>query len=554
MLKKIFQVILIVFGSATLLLTTFKSGWQYSYGIGFWGPNGHDGVWHLALSNQAAKGIPPGNPVFSGTVLKNYHWGYDFLAGGLARLTGLPVADVHFRLLPIVFSLYLGIISMLFGIAISGSFWVGFFFAFLNYFAGSLGWLIVLLREGRVGGESLFWAMQSASFLLNPPYALSIIVLLTGFYLWRRWETKINITKAMVLGLLFGSLMVIKAYAGLLIIIALLFGAALGLRSEKVRKKGTLLVLGLTAGVAFLIWVLWQRGSEFPFVFEPLWFIRTLFEASDRLFLPKMGEIWWILVDGWYKSPKFWAIAGFGAFLFFIGNFGTRIFGILKVTRNFWDNLLMVIIVTGSLIPMLFVQKGTAWNTVQFLYYALLFSNFFFAKYLSSLVDKKKYVLVAGLCLFSLPTSLGTVKDYLPNSPAAYISVNEIHALNFLRSEPTGSVLVAPYDPYAKDDKKAPFPLRIYETTAYVSAYSGKETFLEDEMNLDITGYAWRERRKEALQFFRTGDEIWSRGFLRNNSINYVYLAGNQILPLSEEKLGIKMIFDNEEVKIYKTL
>ena len=33
-----------------------KSGLVYDYGMGFWGPNGHDGVWHVSLASSLARG------------------------------------------------------------------------------------------------------------------------------------------------------------------------------------------------------------------------------------------------------------------------------------------------------------------------------------------------------------------------------------------------------------------------------------------------------------------------------------------------------------------
>lgn len=45
--------------------------------------------------------------------------------------------------------------------------------------------------------------------------------------------------------------------------------------------------------------------------------------------------------------------------------------------------------VTSFIIPTLFVQKGTAWNTIQFFYYFLFFSNIFFAQFITDLIKNK---------------------------------------------------------------------------------------------------------------------------------------------------------------------
>jgi hypothetical protein len=53
-----------------------KSGVYYGYGIGFWGPNGHDGVWHISLINSLSKGSLE-MPIFAGEQIKNYHIGFE---------------------------------------------------------------------------------------------------------------------------------------------------------------------------------------------------------------------------------------------------------------------------------------------------------------------------------------------------------------------------------------------------------------------------------------------------------------------------------------------
>jgi len=70
--------LIVLLGMISQSLTVVKSGLLYSYGMGFWGPNGHDGVWHLALINELTRHFPPQNPVFAHFSLSNYHWLFDF--------------------------------------------------------------------------------------------------------------------------------------------------------------------------------------------------------------------------------------------------------------------------------------------------------------------------------------------------------------------------------------------------------------------------------------------------------------------------------------------
>ena len=208
------------------------------------------------------------------------------------------------------------------------------------------------------------------------------------------------------------------------------------------------------------------------------------------------------------------------------------------------------------LMPLVFVQKGTAWNTIQFFYYFLFFANFYAAVVFASLMKLKtdqKWLLLALIILLTIPTSLGTLKGYLGSPPPTALSKGELEALSFLKNQKKANVLTFFYNPFEKENYQlTPLPLYAYETTAYVSAFSGKQTFLEDEMNLLISGYEIKQRGEDELKFFITEDEIWARGFLLNNRIGYIYLNNKQKFLLSEEQLGIEKIFDNGEARIYQ--
>lgn len=73
------------------VLVVVSSGWQTSEGIGFWGVQGHDGVWHLTLIQELAQHFPGQNPGFAGASLKNYHFFFDLLGAEIYRLNkGYP--------------------------------------------------------------------------------------------------------------------------------------------------------------------------------------------------------------------------------------------------------------------------------------------------------------------------------------------------------------------------------------------------------------------------------------------------------------------------------
>lgn len=559
--------VLIVLGGSIFSLTMIRSGRLYDFGMGFWGPNGHDGIWHLSLMNQVVKKIPPQNPVFAGEVLRNYHWGFDLLAGWLTKLLPFSSLDIYFRLLPITFAFLIGFLSFCLGRLVTKNFWVGFWFVFLNFFAGSFGWIVTLLREGKIGGESLFWSMQSISTLINPPYTLSLIVLLVGIIIWFRKRHLGKWYEGAVLGILFGILVGVKVYAGILIGLSLFSFWCL----QKFKNKGTHpfdFWIWATTGLVSIItlFLIGVSSSKPSLVFAPFWFVHSLVESFDKLYLPKVAVLRINLAANWlsWKLPFLLFLEVFLLGIFILGNMGTRILGWFDLARKIirkqlgdFDLLMMPLFFYALVFPLFFVQRGTTWNTIQFFYYFLFFSNFYLALFLARLTKSKtliKKLFLFLILLLTLPTTASTLKEYLGFPSPATIPYYELEGLEFLKKQPGGIVLTFPYDKFKRSGVTAPLPLYLYESTAYVSALTGKTTFLEDEMNLEITGYPWKERRKETEKFFSTQDRIWSRGFLLNNNIDYIYLVNDQKLPLQTGDLGLDVIFDNGQVRIYKVL
>lgn len=560
----IFVWVLILIGTFLSSMTMIRSGIFNGSGIGFWGPNGHDAIWHLGVISEVLKKIPPENPVFSGVPLRNYHWGFDLFAAYFSRIFGFNILDVYFRFLPIIFGLLIGIFSYLVAYRNTKKIIIGFWFVFLNYFAGSFGWIVTMIRDHQLGGESLFWSMQSISTLLNPPFAMSLVVLLLGIYLWSGKRKENNFFWAVLIGLIFGISAGIKVYAGILIGLAIGFFWIVKLIKKESSKFDFVVVITAAFSSLLLLFLFGALSGGSLLVFQPFWFTHSMVESVDKLYVPKLASLRINLshLGFGYKSFVLFGIECFLIFVFLVGNLGTRIFGfktifekIIKKKTSDFDVLIFIFMFFSFLIPTLFVQKGTAWNTIQFFYYFLVFANYYFAVFLGEFFyTKKHFSLIVSLILVLLiiPTSYSTLKDYFGNPSPSYLPSYEIDALNFLKNQKDGYVLTYPFNRFNGNGLKTPIPLNFYETTAYVSAFSHKQTFLEDEMNLDITGYNWQKRKEGSIKFFQQKNIFEDRGFLINNNIGYIYLVNNQNIFLDIKELQIVKIFDNGRCQIYQ--
>lgn len=539
-----------------------RSGLPYSFGLGFWGPNGHDGVWHLALANQVLNGFPPPYPTLSGNLLTNYHYFFDLIVALVHKISFIPIVNLYFQIFPLLLSFLIGLFSFLVGYKITKKYWVGLWFTFFNYFAGSFGFIVSLWRGQGLGGESMFWSMQSVSTQINPPFALSLVMILIGMYFLITTEV-FTAKKIVLISLIFGLLIDAKAYAGIIILPGLGVYALLRLRKKETAPLKIFIISLLISVITFFAV---NQNSVSLLVFSPFWFIHTMIEASDRLYIPNLALVRYSLVAGG-GFKRLFLVEAIGLALFLVGNLGTRLFGLLSLGEKFIkkkiteiDVFFTVSSLVAFIIPLLFIQGGTSWNTIQFFYYFLFFANFYVAIFLARILELKrkllKYLIVGFIVLLTIPTTISTLENYVGYPPPAKLSYEELEALQHLSRQPNKYVLAFPYSRYSKDlvGLKTPFPLYLYDTTSYVSAFSGKITFLEEETNLEISGYRWQPRRKDSEEFFQSKDPIKSRGFLLNNKIGYIYLVGNQKFLLNEVDLGIKEIFNNSIVRIYQVL
>lgn len=553
-----------------------KSGLVYSFGMGFWGPNGHDGIWHIALINQLAKGSLE-MPTFAGETIKNYHLFYDALLAFIHRITNIPAQTLYFQIFPPIVAVLVGWLTYKFVLEWRKSKTQALWAIFFVYFGGSWGWLVTWVRDGGFGGESMFWANQGISTLINPPYAMSLVFLLFGILLLLKLQKKFSILHFLFTILVFGVLIQIKAYAGILALEGLLAISiwrsslsffrisknTLSLCSDRVKTWaiffGSLLV-------ALLLFSPTNRNTGSLLVFNPFWFPETMVSFPDRFYWPTLAS-----AISSYKSGgnliKLIPAEIVALLIFWFGNLGTRVIKEVLVFKWMmqWRKLdsiqifLTAMIIAGVILPLLFIQKGNPWNTIQFLYYSLFFSGILAGIAVAEWIEaQKRYMARVGIpvviiAILTLPTTFNTLfNHYLPQRPPAAIPREELTALEFLKRQPNGTVVTYPFNPELRKNWEPPQPLWVYETTSYVSAFSEKSVFLEDEMNLEITGYSWRGRRNTADLFFKGTEKDVVERFLEDSRISYIYLVGSQNLPIKLD--SVQEIYNTGGVRIYRVL
>lgn len=551
-------VVVIILGSISWLLTQVKNGLLFNYGYGYWGPNGHDAIWHLQLISALTKSVPPQNFVFAGQPLQNYHYFFDLLVAKSGQLFGMDFQNLLFRFFPLLISLWIGLMVYFLTKVLANKLnfslhqqkaaanWA----LFLVYFGGSFGWLISFLRDRNFGGETSFWAQQSISTLLNPPFAISLLLFFAGAYLYYSSDfshKKEVIKKGLALVLLWGTLIEFKAYAGILVLLAL----ALISLVQLIKGRFWFLVISIpTVVLSLVVFLPNNSGSNSLITFSPLWLIESMVEFQDRL---NWTRLLLTMQSGvWYKV---WGAYAVGIIVFVIGNFGTRTVSLFN-PKVYKFGLLSLMSLFGFLLSMLFLQVGTNWNIVQFFYYSLMIEAVLGGIVLAGFLRKLHIGLTISILVFvvllTVPTSINTLSQYLPKRPPAKLSTAEIEATAKLSELPEGVVLSPVFDDKLNNNFGAPKPLFVYDSNAYVSAFSAQPSFVADEINLEILGIDYKGRINTAREILKgtTNSHI----LLVNNNITYLYIPKKSRVSVDEGKVGVEKVFENDDVSIYRVL
>ncbi|MFH0937190.1 MAG: hypothetical protein V1808_02770 [Candidatus Daviesbacteria bacterium] len=555
------EILIIISGTFFQSLAMIRSGWVYNFGVGFLGPTGHDGIWHQALINELTKHIPPENPAFSGQPLTNYHYFYDLLVASTFNLSQIPVEDLLYRFYPVLLSILLGIGTYFLISKMINKKMVILISLYFVYFAGSFGWIAEYLKTKTFGGESTFWVNQPVSMNLNPPFAISLVIIIAIILVFWLVLKNSKVMGQILIILLVGPLIGFKIYAAVVVL------GGLGLVSlQQLIFSNNKICLKIFLGSLLLslsIFIPQSNQSTSLLIFSPFWFIHSMVDFPDRLGWLRLSQARsaYLARGEWFK---FILAESVSFMIFLIGNLGIRLVALYSIFKFFkaklWKSPFFLFIFSMSfislMIPIFFIQKGNHWNSIQFFYYflyfAAIFAGFIFESIYKRLPKLIGVILLISVFIISPINSFATFRNGFDANPPARLTLGELEALNFLKQLPDGVVLTYPYDKNLRYNFINPYPLFSYETTAYVSAFAAKHTFIEDEMQQEILLNDYKKRLVAATDFFKGIDLEWSKQFIVANNISYIYLPKAISNSLEIEKIGGKKVFENDEVGIFK--
>lgn len=551
-------VLLIVVAFVCYTLTIVPSGQRYCFdgicGMYFWGAHGHDAIWHLAIVATSFSQFPFIMPTFAGATLGGYNYFLDLVIFGVSKIGISPLIS-YFKIIPIVwFGLFTFLLIKLSRKINKSSIFLFIYLLFV-YFSGSFSYLITYIREKTIWGSSGVLIMQPLLSLTNVQFALSILILTLIMVIIK--DDRQSIRSLMLLGFLVAVNLALKFYGGVisLFVVSMYFVMML-IRTKKI---GNLLYgfLAMLVSVGVVLFVLYKPDSQTiagsPLSWSPLSTVYPLIEDPNLLFKRDLVNARYFLEDSGKFSPRLILINLYIAGLFLVMNFGTRILGLFYVLYRIWkkkisqfEALMLLTVIFSMFLCMFFVQKGIWWNTVQFSYYAFFLSNLFVAEMLYVFIKKNRVFGILVLLIvfvFTIPNSIDVVRSFSQQPGHTYLADDEIKALSFLKKQQNGVV----YSPLPTANNQAitkQTPLYALGDNAYITAFSGKQSYIADEVQLELISVNYKKREAQSRD--------WN--CLTVNRVDYLYEIKNN--PMSNKldkcKDKIVQIYKNDAVTIYK--
>ena len=360
------ETLVLLLGTIAMTYTTWNSGAYKSGEVLFYGVNGQDSVYHLALIGSLISNFPPFHPGLAGVPLKGYNFFYDFLISNFAQFYRFNPLDLFFRFFPLFIAFLLGFSSLALAKFLKFGKITTLFLIFLMYFIQSFDFFVGYLYKFLNYNYSSAGITQSFANALDPSIVISASFTLIGFILLfskgKKWSFLLPV-------LVIGVIPQIKIYAG----ITFYFGLAMVALWELYKSRSTycLKILIFSGALSALVYLPVNYGAG-GLMFAPFLIYKNFIDSA------------WIFVH-WHwnvnfplyiESRNYIHIAFFYlvAIAFFIlTSLGTRILIILDIkkifSKNFYtsQNIFWIASIAAAfLIPSLFVQSVSTFSIIQF--------------------------------------------------------------------------------------------------------------------------------------------------------------------------------------------
>lgn len=544
-----FLIFLIIFlGVLIQLISTLLVGVLNNRGIYFC-CSLPDSLYHLALTNQLIKSVPPIEPGASGILVQNYHYWSNLLVADLVRIFHLPLIATSFQYMVLFFSILFGLSATVFAKIINLDQKAIYWLLFFLYFSGDITFFLLFLL-GKGFNFSLPMLENGAWIWISPPRVMAAAIFFGFLSLFAIWVKKKEFYWGLLLALIAGSLIGFKIYMGIFTIAGLFVLGIYYLLKKNFLAICSLVLMGTLSLVVYLL----ANGSAGGVIFTGFWrfqdfIVSPIFNLSH---LELERQIYWANTN-WPRIIEYSLIY---ALLYFLFVFGTLNLGFLQTrkTLNFLGKEINIFLISAIIISLIlgsfFIQQTGGANSSQFLItmeivisiYAALAVYYWTAKLRGTV---KFLVIILIIILTSSRVGYQTWQNLqdLSRGKGLTISSEELQALDFLREKtsPQSLILINNVDKGHWSNANS----------YYISFLSDRQIFVDGKGIALDHGVKVEDKILATQSIFESSNSALVKRLLKDNKIDYLYMGSNDNLVAKDINFLIP-VFQNQEVKVLK--
>jgi len=565
-------VLLVLVGILVQYSSVIGSGLLYKEGVRFFGVNRADGIMHIAFIQSMTHYFPPIEPGSYGHLITNYHFWSDMMISDLVRVWRLPISHTFFQYLPPLISSLTALAGYLvvrkLGFSKSAGIWSIFFLFFAGDATFALG--LIFLKKLTFMTPALD---NGASIFLNMPNALARLLFLSGIISLKFWlEERARVFWGIVTILIFASLVGVKVYYGIFVILG----------------------LGLVISLSILNWLIRNNKSHGLKVrvhktFEEQKYLALfgilLCVISALIFIPankSAGGVGWYPLEwskiflgadvlnwqGWFLRMQVYeaahnskAIIFYDALAILITLFcvhGTRLLGLLP-SREIYRKLgreIVIFLIPGLIIfhvlGLFTLQASGGLNVFNFFVVATVVMSILSGMLLDnySLSLKKPFITIFLLILIILTVPrvayevVGNIQALMDPKNNSFLVTNaELSAFKMIREVTPQNYIIQSHPNNAQDT-----------ITPYVAFFSDRLSFLTGTQLQETHNQPLSARENKLKDIFTSKDPVSFFGQARAAGINILYLKKDkeeELIFNPDTRLFTKL-YENKEVVVYR--
>lgn len=511
-----------------------------------------DSLYHVSLTYELTKNVPPFEPGMTGVVVKNYYYLTNLINADLVRLFHLPLVQTQIEYSQLFFTVLYILIILQLSRTLKLRREVQLLVLLFALFHSDLVYLFVFVL-GRGLNLDIRTLHDVTKLWFSPPRVLSAIVFFSFIDLMLICKVNSSRLLMIVLSILAGSLIGFKIYTS----IFALFGLGVLCIYYLFRKDFRLLIVFFGAMIiSALLYLPINSGTQASFAFRGLGLFENFFAEPTAInfVIVEVARLYFLKANNLL-------LVGIIELFYFIGfitlTFGTLLFGLfnLKKTFSLLPKDFNIMITAGSLLSLalgfFFTQNPGNANTLQFLITVELFLIFFAAVAVAQLKSRlNSRIAVIFLIVVILLTGLKTVllsyrnMENIVRGQTYLISKHQLQAVNFLRTK-------TPRDSIVLIDRHL-----TWENLEYQMRFlSERNFFLLGKNILGDHGVDYSSRY-ELIKSLEKNTGIDQRYIeLKKNSITHIWYRKDvpAISSVFLKKYG-KKVYENKKIAIFELL